>query len=69
MAADKKDSVSINICVGDSLFDMLSRFCAITGQSKTVAVERAILMYCTQNGALAEDGPSDVNANGDNAET
>ena len=46
----KKDSVSINICVGDELFEMLNQFCAITGQSKTVAIERAILAYCSKAG-------------------
>lgn len=52
----KKDSVSINICVGDELFEMLNQFCAITGQSKTVAIERAILTYCSKAGrAVSEE--------------
>lgn len=46
MLKNKKDSVSINTCVGEELFNMLEMFCAITGQSKTTAVERAIEAYC-----------------------
>lgn len=46
MQRDKKDSVSITTYVGRELFDMLDAFCAKTGQSKTVAVERAIEKYC-----------------------
>ena len=45
----KKDSVSINACIGDDLFQTLELFCAITGQSKTIAVERAIEAYCKEN--------------------
>lgn len=46
MQRSKKDSVSITICIGRELFDMLNSFCEVTGQSKTVAVERAIRSYC-----------------------
>jgi len=45
----KKNAVSINVCVGQDLFDMLTDFCAITGQSKTVAIERAISTYCSDD--------------------
>lgn len=45
----KKNAVSINVCVGQDLFDMLTEFCAITGQSKTVAIERAINIYCSND--------------------
>lgn len=46
MLKGKKDSVSINTCIGEELFDLLEMFCAVTGQSKTVAIERAIEKYC-----------------------
>lgn len=46
----KKDSISVTTCVGRELFDMLDDFCARTGQSKTVAVERAIRRYCGRPG-------------------
>ena len=49
MLKDRKDSVSINTCVGEELFNVLELFCAITGQSKTVAVERAIEAYCSND--------------------
>lgn len=52
----KKDSVSITTRIGKELFDTLERFCAATGQSKTVAVERAIRMYCGDAGRNGDDG-------------
>ena len=51
----KKDSVSINTCIGDDLFYTLEMFCAITGQSKTIAVERAIESYCKDSGVMSND--------------
>ena len=51
---DKKESVSINICIGPELFDLLTKYCAITGQSKTIAVERAIEAYCCENGKMVD---------------
>lgn len=42
----KKDSVSVNACIGTDLFRMLEALCEATGQSKTVAVERAVRAYC-----------------------
>ena len=43
----KKDGVSVNACIGQDLFSALEELCAVTGQSKTVAVERAIRAHCT----------------------
>lgn len=51
----KKDSVSVNACIGTDLFLMLEALCEATGQSKTVAVERAIRSYCE-----ASRGPGDA---------
>ena len=51
---EKKESVSINICIGTELFDMLTEYCSITGQSKTIAVERAIEAYCSENGTMID---------------
>lgn len=42
----RKDSVSVNAYIGKPLLDMLEAVCLFTGQSKTVAVERAIRAYC-----------------------
>lgn len=47
MLKEKKNSVSINTCIGEELFELLETFCAVTGQSKTVAIERAIEEYCS----------------------
>lgn len=57
----RKDSVSVNAYIGRPLLDMLEAACMLTGQSKTVAVERAIRMYCAappdgQGGHGHEDG-------------
>ncbi len=43
-----KESVSVNARIGRDLFVLLERTCAEMGQSKTVAVERAIVAYCTE---------------------
>ncbi len=51
----QKDSVSVNACIGADLFRELEELCALTGQSKTVAVERAIRAYCLD--AFSDDGP------------
>ncbi len=45
----KKDGVSITTCIGTELFAMLESFCEATGQSKTIAIERAIRQYCGHN--------------------
>ena len=42
----RKDGVSVNARIGAALFAELERLCDETGQSKTVAVERAIRAYC-----------------------
>ena len=39
--------VSINARIGPELVKLLEEHCERTGQSKTVAVERAILAYCS----------------------
>lgn len=41
----KKENVPINVRMEKSIYDKLTRFCEDTGQSKTVAVEKAIEMY------------------------
>ena len=53
----KKNSISIHTCIGEELSEMLIQFCAITGQSKTVALERAIEAYCktdTNNNIISD---------------
>jgi hypothetical protein len=56
----RKDSVSIHTCIGEELSEILIQFCAITGQSKTVALERAIEAYCkTSDNNGVVDGLND----------
>ena len=61
----RKDSVSVNAYIGKPLLDMLEAVCLLTGQSKTVAVERAISMHCAAppggpGGPGQTDGGSDT---------
>lgn len=51
----RKDSVSVNACIGPELFAQLERACRVTGQSKTVALERALQAYCGDTGTC-DDG-------------
>ena len=45
MARAKKDNVPVSMRVEKGIFEKLSKFCEDSGQSKTVAVERALEMY------------------------
>lgn len=47
MARQKKDGQGINCYLERSVYNMLEEHCQRTGQSKTVAIERAIAMYVT----------------------
>lgn len=51
---NKKESVSITTCIGRDLFEKLNKFCSMTGQSKTIAVERAIKAYCQDNSSMLD---------------
>ncbi len=44
----KKEGTLVSAYVEKPAYDALIRHCEITGQSKTKAIERAILNYCTQ---------------------
>ena len=45
MARAKKDNVPVSMRLEKGIFEKLSKFCEDSGQSKTVAVERALEMY------------------------
>ena len=45
MARAKKDNVPVSMRLEKRIFEKLSKFCEDSGQSKTVAVERALEMY------------------------
>ena len=49
MPRKRKESKPFNIRMEKSVYDKLVDFCAVSGQSKTVAVERAVLSYIEQN--------------------
>lgn len=45
MARPKKEAKYLNVYLDKQVHDELSTFCEESGQSKTLAVERAIQMY------------------------
>ncbi|HAT4201067.1 TPA: CopG family transcriptional regulator [Clostridium perfringens] len=45
MARPKKPSHPITVRIEQNIFDRLNQFCNDSGQSKTVAIERALQMY------------------------
>ena len=49
MPREKKESKPFNIRMEESVYDKLVEFCNVSGQSKTLAVERAILLYIEWN--------------------
>ena len=45
MPRKRKESKPFNIRMDKAVYDKLEEFCDTAGQTKTVAVERAVLMY------------------------
>ena len=45
MAKPKKNGIYLNVCIESSIYKRLESFCFDSGQSKTVAVERALTAY------------------------
>ncbi len=45
MPRAKKDNTPTSFRLATEVYDRLSKFCEESGQPKTVAVERAIMMY------------------------
>lgn len=45
MARPKKNGTYLNVCIEKTIYDRLVAFCGKAGQSKTVAVERALTAY------------------------
>lgn len=48
MPRQKKNNVPVSFRIEKEIFDRLERFCDDSGQSKTVAVERALDAYFRQ---------------------
>ena len=45
MRRTKKESIPVSIRMDKHVFDALVKHCEVSGQSKTVAIERAIMSY------------------------
>lgn len=45
MARAKKNGTYLNVCIETDIYERLELFCDDAGQTKTVAVERALLAY------------------------
>jgi len=45
MARPKKNGTYLNVCIETSIYERLVSLCADAGQTKTVAVERALTAY------------------------
>lgn len=45
MARAKKNGIYLNVCIEAEIYEKLDNFCIEAGQTKTVAVERALEEY------------------------
>lgn len=54
-ARKRKEGTLVSAYIEQSAYDALARHCEITGQSKTKAIERAILSYCGENDGHDKD--------------
>lgn len=45
MARPKKNGTYLNVCIEKSIYEELEQFCEEAGQTKTIAVERALAEY------------------------
>ena len=45
MARPKKNGTYLNVCIESSIYERLESLCEDAGQTKTVAVERALTAY------------------------
>ena len=48
MGRPKKNGTYLNVCINSAIYDELTQFCDMAGQTKTVAVERALVEYFGQ---------------------
>ncbi|MBQ6932801.1 MAG: hypothetical protein IJN37_00295 [Clostridia bacterium] len=52
MARPKKNGKYLNVCIQEEIYKKLEDFCLDAGQTKTVAVERALVQYFENYGAI-----------------
>ncbi len=48
MARPKKNGTYLNVCIETPIYERLEAMCDDAGQSKTVAVERALTLYLNE---------------------
>ena len=49
MPRQKKNGTYLNVCIDSKVYDQLCSFCEEAGQTKTIAVERALAYYMEIN--------------------
>ena len=54
MARPKKNGKYLNVCIQEEIYKKLEEFCMVAGQTKTIAVERALTQYIENYGAMQE---------------
>lgn len=54
MARPKKNGKYLNVCIQEEIYKKLEDFCLEAGQTKTIAVERALAQYIENYGAMQE---------------
>ena len=54
MARPKKNGTYLNVCIETSIYERLEKLCEDAGQTKTVAVERALVAYLNDYDAIQE---------------
>lgn len=52
MARPKKNGKYLNVCIQEEIYRKLEDFCAEAGQTKTIAVERALIQYIENYDAI-----------------
>lgn len=52
MARPKKNGKYLNVCIQEEIYQKLEDFCAEAGQTKTIAVERALIQYIENYDAI-----------------
>ena len=45
MAKPKKNGTYLNVCIDSDIYDRVEQVCESVGQTKTIAVERALSAY------------------------
>lgn len=52
MARPKKNGKYLNVCIQEEVYQKLEDFCLEAGQTKTIAVERALIQYIENYDAI-----------------